>query len=184
MHRDVSDFWIILFLRILLRHFFFYTRTYSNISIVPVNERKNRICLHAFKEGINLPPCLSQRMIIHSLICFAISFFYTTYSNIYCTSEWKKEWIYLHAFTAQRMIISSSASFEGLVLDSFNGDLLNEPYLRCNFSSTTSIKSTNLLLIFLLPRFIHSLFDSSELFRLSLVEWVEANDSKERIESR
>lgn len=50
-------------------------------------------------------------------------------------------------FHIQRMIISSSASFEGLVLDSVNGDLLNEPYLRCNFSSTTSIKSTNLLLI-------------------------------------
>ena len=91
---------------------------------------------------------LSQRMIIHSLICFAISFFYTTYSNIYCTSEWKKEWMNLPpCFHIQRMIISSSASFEGLVLDSFNGDLLNEPYLRCNFSSTTSIKSTNLLLI-------------------------------------
>ena len=99
---------------------------------------------------------LSQRMIIHSLICFAISFFYTTYSNIYCTSEWKKEWMNLPpCFHIQRMIISSSASFEGLVLDSFNGDLLNEPYLRCNFSSTTSIKSTNIF-YWSLPSMIHS----------------------------
>ena len=68
---------------------------------------------------------------------------------------------------SQRMIIRFAhlLPLKGLMLDS-----LNEPYLRCNFSSTTSIKSTNLLLIFLLPRFIHSLFDSSELFRLSLVE--------------
>ena len=54
---------------------------------------------------------------------------------------------------SQRMIIRFAhlLPLKGLMLDS-----LNEPYLRCNFSSTTCI-SHQIWLIFLLPRFIHSI---------------------------